>query len=263
MTVLDAIVLGLLQGLTEFLPISSSGHLILFGKLLGVQNVPLAFELLTHLATLAAVLICLRKPVLTLVKKPFQKTTLLLIIATVPTVVIFLVFKAFFESAFDGRYLPYAFGATAVLLLASEFFGGAKKAVLSPKPTGGITVTDALILGVVQGLSGLPGISRSGVTISAGRLLGQERKIAAEFSFLLSIPIILGSCAWGLTGGAFSLDISVWVTIAGFLAAFISGLLCVKFMLHFVAKHSMNGFAVYLLLLTAFLILDRFWLGLF
>lgn len=285
MDILDAVILGIVQGLTEFLPISSSGHLILAGKLLDVDAVPLAFELLTHLATLLAVTIGLRGRVFALIKKPFQKTTALLVVATVPTVVIFFVFRAFFESALDGRLLIYCFGATAVLLFATEVFCGAAakgvrhragdaeerekrigergKTALSRVPDGSQkaapTFLDAVIIGIAQGIAGLPGISRSGVTISAGRLLGAGRKASAEFSFLLSIPIILGSCVWELLGGGFDMaGISAPAMLAGFAAAFLTGALSIKFMLKFVANRSMNAFAVYLMLLTAFLIVDKF-----
>ncbi|MCL2797100.1 MAG: undecaprenyl-diphosphate phosphatase, partial [Firmicutes bacterium] len=263
MNILDAIILGIAQGLTEFLPISSSGHLILAGKLAGIGTMPLAFELMTHLATLLAVVIALRKPIISLIKKPFQKMTAVLIVATIPTAIIFFVFKTFFESAFDGRYLLYCFGATAILLMVTEWARGGKtkneerkakndgrKANLQPvgddpsgfmqiigrdaliapdnmpnviggamrasRPTIGVSsckssqkklpvphspstvhFLDAIIIGIAQGMAGMPGISRSGATICTGRLLGVDRKTSAEFSFLLSIPIILGSCAWG------------------------------------------------------------------
>ena len=238
------------------MPISSSGHLILAGKFLGLPEMPLEFELVTHLATLAAVLIALRKTVFALMKRPFQKITALLFAATVPTVVVFFIFRSFFKSAFDGQFLLYAFGVTSVLLFITELVK-----YKNPKPLPGFL--DAVIIGLAQGLAGMPGISRSGATLAAARLTGVEQKKSAEFSFLLSVPIILGSCLWEIISGGFAFDLSAGVLLVGFVSAFISGMICVSFMLRFIASRSMNGFAVYLMLLTIFLAVDKLILHLF
>jgi len=265
MSILDSLILGILQGLTEFLPISSSGHLILAGHVLGVSEMPLIFELIVHLATLLAIVIVMRKTVWSLVKKPLQKTNALLIVATIPTVIIFFIFRSLFESAMDGRFLIYCFGITAILLLVS----GTKRKVaknknadtLKPLPT----FIDAPIIGIAQGVAGFPGISRSGITIATAKLLGVEQSKAAEFSFLLSVPIILGSSLFAIIEGSNSSfsGVSAVSLLVGFVTAFVTGLACVKFMLKLLQSRSMTPFAVYLIILVVFLIVNRFFLHLF
>ncbi|MCL2061363.1 MAG: undecaprenyl-diphosphate phosphatase [Firmicutes bacterium] len=256
MSGLDAFILGIVQGLTEFLPISSSGHLILTGKLLGVAHMPLAFELVTHLATLLAVVMVLRKPLFALIKRPFQKKTALLLTATVPTVLIFLLFQSVFKASFDGRYLLYCFGFTALLIIAAS-------AVRRKNPKTLPGFLDAALIGVAQGLAGFPGISRSGATICTARLTGTDKKESAEFSFLLGIPIILGSFLWELFGGGSFGNVAPLPLVIGFFTAFIVGFFCAVFMLRFIAKGNMTGFAAYLCILTLFLIVDKFALHLF
>ena len=248
MRVYQAIILGIVQGLTEFLPISSSGHQIIAGRLLGIDHVPLGFELLTHIATLLAVCIAMRKTLWALLKKPKQKMNLLVIVATVPTVIIFFVLRTFFESAFDGRWLAVCFAATAVLL----FVSGMIKTKNSDKKLGFL---DAAIIGIAQGAAGMPGISRSGATIATAKLLGQSQENAASFSFLISIPIIIGATIWQFVGGGFSFGIAVLPAIAGFIASFIVGFFSITFMLRLVKKMSLNGFSIYLIGLALILTL--------
>ena len=262
MSAWEAFILCIVQGVTEFLPVSSSGHMILVGRLLGIRHMPLSFELVTHLATLLAVLIALRKPVWKLVKKPFSKKTALLLTATVPTVLIFFLFQSFFRSAFDGRFLIYSFGVTAVLIFVTGFFPLKKRAEpqsLKPLPS----FLDAAFIGIAQGIAGLPGISRSGATICTARIAGVEKEAAAEFSFLLSVPIIIGSSLFEFIGDGSAGMVSAGALFIGFLTAFAVGFICINFMLKFVAKRGMNGFAVYLMILTVFLFVDKFLLGLF
>jgi len=256
MSIWQSIILGLIQGVTEFLPISSSGHLIIVGRAIGVDYMPLGFELLTHLATLLAVIIAMRSTVWGLVKKPFQKTNLLIIVATVPTVVMFLVFHNIFEDAFDGRWLAFCFLITAIFL----FVSGIVKRKNERQELG---VLDAAIIGIMQGFAGMPGISRSGITISSGKLLGLNQKTAANFSFLIAIPIILGASIWQFVSGGFSFDVTVWVAITGFIAAFVSGFIVVIFFLKLFSRMSLNGFVVYLVALSLFMVLNDFVLFLF
>lgn len=269
MTIIEAIIIGLVQGLTEFLPISSSGHMLLAGRLLDVE-VSLGLELFMHIATLLAVIIVLRKEVASCIKKPLSKPTLLIIVATIPTVLIVLLFQSFFFSAFDGRFLAYCFLLTAILLMAAS--------IIKPKKASGqlttplkninyheslksVSFIDATIIGCVQGFAALPGLSRSGSTISTGMMLGNEKTTIARFSFLISIPIIIGSSILELSGNGLSMaGVTILPLIFGFLAAFLSGLFAIKFMLKKLLL-SFNMFAIYLLALSIFLFLDMFILG--
>ncbi|MCL2555928.1 MAG: undecaprenyl-diphosphate phosphatase [Firmicutes bacterium] len=268
MTILEAIIIGLVQGLTEFLPISSSGHMLLMGRLLGVE-VSLGLELFMHIATLLAVLIALRKEVFSCIKKPLSKPTLLIITATIPTVLIVLLFQSFFVSAFDGRFLAYCFLITAILLTIASMIKPKthKQLTTQLKNTNyheslkSVSFIDASIIGIVQGFAVLPGLSRSGSTISTGVILGNEKTTIARFSFLISIPIIIGSSILELSGNGLNMaGTSVLPLIFGFLAAFISGYFAIKFMLKKLLL-SFNMFAIYLTALSIFMFLDMFILG--
>lgn len=245
MTVFEALILGLVQGLTEFLPVSSSGHLILIQRLLDLQGDMLFFDILLHAATLAAVLSVFYKDVIALFRHPLKSQLKLLVLACVPTVLLFLLFKQFFVNAFDGRFLAVGFMVTAVALTATEMLS--KKRTLLKRPG----IASSLIMGAVQGIAVLPGISRSGSTICAGVIYGLDRKEAARFSFLMSMPIIIGSALMeGLDVTAQNIDIPFWPAVAGIAAAFISGLIAIKFMLKILEKRKMYGFSVYLILIA-------------
>lgn len=256
MSVLEAFILGMVQGLTEFLPISSSGHTILAGKLLGIYEVPLSFELLTHLATLLAVCIAMRKKLWQIVKKPLGKDMRLIIVATVPTVLIVFLFQDFFKSTFSGEYLVYCFLITAALIIIS----GLKKPKMVKLEMG---YFDAAVVGFVQGVAALPGISRSGSTICASTLLGNSKKTSADFSFLISIPIIIGSSVVEFITNDSAVGIGAMPLIVGFFSALAFGVLGVFLLLKLLQKHSLDGFAVYLFLLSLFLLLNDFVLHLF
>jgi undecaprenyl-diphosphatase len=188
----DAAILGILQGLTEFLPVSSSGHLVLAQAMLGVKQSGVSFEVLVHLGSLLAVLTYFRVRILRLIRSLFdsrmvaeRKIVLWLIIGTLPAVVAVLLFKDFFEQAFSNPVMTSVMlFVTGFILISTGFF---KKGI------GNITLPRALAMGVGQALAIIPGISRSGTTIATGMISGVEPSEAAEFSFLLSIPAILGA----------------------------------------------------------------------
>lgn len=251
---LRSVFLGLVQGLGEFLPISSSGHLVLFQRLFGVTQGGRLMTVLLHVGTLAAVCVECRSGLWALIKKPFQRKTLLLASATAATVLVVLTFGRFFRNSEDLRSVGLCFLLTAVLLEAGEL---AKRSVPQATCAHEMKLSRAALIGAMQGLAALPGVSRSGATLTAALLSGVDRKEAAEFSFLLSIPAILGGLALelpellenGVVGPPW------YALLAGMLAAAVSGCFAVRVMLRLVIGKSLRAFAVYTAALGALLLL--------
>ncbi len=250
---LHDIILGLLQGLTEFLPISSSGHLVVVPAVLGWDEPSLTFDVLLHLGTLVAVVVYFRHDLLGLALGVLgrgidpdgaRRMTLYLAVGTVPAVVAGLVLGDFFEGLFESPYTTCAeLVATALILLAMERVGDRARR----RP---LDVRSATGIGVAQAVAILPGISRSGTTIGAGLVLGLSREEATRFSFLLSIPAIAGAGVLSLAdvaGGG--LDVTSGV-VAGVIASGVSGYLSIGALLRFVRSHSLTVFAVYLLVMA-------------
>ena len=247
MTIWQAIILGIIQGATEFLPISSSGHLLLFNSLFNISENFLGLSIFLHIATLFAVFIVLRKQIWWLIKNPFSNLALKLYLSTILTIVIAIPIKIFFEDLLNGAFLPIFFLLTAILLLLTEFF-------TSKKLAHSLTFKTAICIGLVQGIAVIPGISRSGSTICAGVLEGAKREECAEFSFILSIPIILASMIFQIfecieTNQPF-FDTSLFNIIISFIFALVIGLICVKFMLSAVKKVKFYPFVIYLTILS-------------
>lgn len=252
MAIWEAIILGIVQGLTEFLPVSSSGHLVFLQSVLGIEGA-LSFDIIVHLATLLAVILVMFDQVKRLILKPFSKPVLLLVVSTLPAVIIALVFEGFLKSTFDGRYLGWGFLVSAVFLVIGDF--------VQPKDNASrlgdfnieenIDTKKALVIGVFQGIAVFPGISRSGSTISSGLVLGLDRDTAARFSFLMSIPIILGAVVFDIIDiGVVSYNIGAGALIAGFVSAFLSGYFAAKIMLKVLAKRNFWGFSIYLMVMS-------------
>ena len=245
MSVLQALVLGIVQGLTEFLPVSSSGHLLLLEKL-GVGTPDLFFNICLHLGTLLSVLVCMRRDIAALFRKGGRKTLFLLLVASLPTGVIALLFETFAPGLARGAALPFGFMATTVLLVVSHFLAP------SSRP---LDTRSALAAGAVQGIAVLPGLSRSGATVAALRLAGVEKTQAARFSFLLSVPVIVASALYegvslasaGTPPAADPLAVTVGVA-----AAFFSGTVAVRFFLALFERRSLIPFAVYTAMLSVF-----------
>lgn len=257
MSILESIALGLVQGLTEFLPVSSSGHLVLLQNIFGMSEPPLFFDTMLHLGTLVAVVIVLWHSIWALFKKPFDKL-LYLIIATIPAVLFSLLFKDFLESTFTGIYLGYEFLITAVILIAAELLSD------RIRKRRRIKAGSAAVMGVMQALSIFPAISRSGATIAGGLACGIERKEAATFSFLMSIPAILGSVLFQGYDIVQQNTVTVdWLpTIIGMACAAISGYFAVRFMIALISKKKLYGFAIYVTIIGVFVLLDQYVLGL-
>jgi undecaprenyl-diphosphatase len=245
MEIWEGIILGLLQGLTEFLPVSSSGHLLLFEKF-GVGEESMFFNVCVHVGTLVSVLVAMRKKWVPLVKKPLQKTNLFLIVASLPTVVIALLIKVLAPSLLEGQFLALGFVVTTCCLVVCEKVATDKNGTLSVK--------SSVLSGVFQGIAVLPGVSRSGATITALRLVGVDKKESADFSFLMSIPVILGSLILEiahLKASNFALETTMILpTILGTITAGISGYFAVKIFLKLVKEKSLLPFAIYTFLLA-------------
>lgn len=253
MSVLYAIILGIVQGLTEFLPVSSSGHLVLLQQIFHIENNVILFDVILHLGTLISVIIVYRKSILELIKHPFSKKMKLLVVGTIPTVIIALLFKDFFENAFGGSILFVGFLLTAIFLLISDY---CDKKILNKSQ---MNYSKISIMGIFQGFAILPGLSRSGSTITSAIVLGVNKKDALEYSFLLSIPIIIASMIYELIKTPFSsIQIGVMPIVFGFVFSTIFGFLAIKFMIKIVEKNNYKYFSIYLIILSIILILNQF-----
>ena len=245
MTIWEGIVLGFIQGLTEFLPVSSSGHLLFLEKL-GVGEESLFFNICMHIGTLFSVLIVTRKTWTPLLKNIRNKTNLHLVVSCIPTVAIALLFKALAPDLLSGAYLPLGFMITTVLLIGCEKLNFAQNNTLSYK--------SSILSGVFQGIAVLPGISRSGATITALRLTGVDKKTSADFSFLMSIPIIIGSLileSVDLFKGGYTLPTDqILPLVLGTLTAFGSGCFAIKFFLKLIKEKTLTPFAIYTFLMS-------------
>jgi undecaprenyl-diphosphatase len=284
MNVFEAVFLGAVQGLTEFLPVSSSGHLVLFQKLLGIAGPTLFFDTLVHGGTLIAVFAVHWRDIWDILRRILQPLTAYLILATLPAVAAALVFAGAIEEAFaSGSSLGFAFLATSVLLVLAELLS--KRARLPKGEFRGrlrgkdeMNWRDALVIGVLQALAIVPGLSRSGSTLSGALSRGLDRDFAARFSFLLSIPAILGalilqtkdllasgpaghlagSLAGSLAENRAAEGPGILPLVAGTLSAALVGFFSIRIMLRIVRKRSLLGFAVYTGLLGLLVLADRF-----
>lgn len=258
MSILVALILGLVQGLTEFLPVSSSGHLVLLQKIFGIQNNVILFDIILHLGTLVAVVIIYRKSLWELIKHPFSTKMKFIVLGTIPTLLIAFLFKDFFENAFSGNLLFVGFLSTAVFLLLADF---AHKKYSTYKT---MNYKYILTMGVFQGLAILPGLSRSGSTVSSSLVLGVNKDEALEYSFLLSIPIILASLLYEVLFSPISfINIDILPILVGFVASAVFGIISIKFMIKLVKSNSYKYFSIYLIILSIFLILNQFVFKLF
>lgn len=254
----QAVVLGFVQGLTEFLPVSSSGHLAFFERCFGMEDITLFFPIVLHLGTLVAVCAVFWKDIINLFKKPF-KTLGYLIVATIPAAIAGLFLEDPIENLVNGEYfgiiIAVFFVVTAVLLFTTEFV--AKKLKNRERDMGWRTV---LPMAFAQAFAVLPGVSRSGSTICAGTLAGGKSEKIAKFSFLMSVPVILGgfvvSLGKGIIKGELQAEFSangseyVWCVFFGFIVSAVSGLFAIKVMLKAIQKTNYKWFSLYLVLLA-------------
>lgn len=259
MDIIDSIILGIIQGLTEFLPVSSSGHLELGKAILSdnlLPNESLLFTVVLHFATALSTIVIYRKDILYIIKGLFQfkwndntKFTLKIVLSMIPAGLVGFFFESELEQLFSGNILLVGFMliVTALLLFLAD------KAKNTNKP---VSFNDAFVIGVSQAIALLPGISRSGATISTSVLLGNDKSKAARFSFLMVVPLILGKIAKDILSGDLSYESQNFITLSvGFVAAFISGLFACNWMIKLVRNSKLSYFAIYCFIVGLFAII--------
>lgn len=251
MDALQALIMGVVQGITEWLPVSSSGHLVIVQDLLGLNSSQsLVFDLVVHLGTLLAVVVYFRVELWKIVWSAIawrsrrgpddvrlRRLGVLLIVGTIPAAVAGVLFKDQIEGAFDVRLVGVALLANAGILYAAWRFGSGG----SRKDAG---LVDSIIVGLFQVASIIPGISRSGSTIAGGMMRGLEKEAAAVFAFLLSVPVLLGAFAYGATNLS-GYDTTAGTAIVGFVAAFVTGLVSIRYLLSAVKSGRLWVFSLY------------------
>lgn len=247
MNTLEAILLGIVQGLTEFLPVSSSGHLQIAKEILGVEiNNNITFDVTLHAATVLSTIVVMWAEISRLLKGVFSKTlndeqryVLKILLSMIPAGVVGILLGDQIEALFSSLlFVGFMLLLTAVLLSFAYY--------AKPRQKEHISYRDAFIIGCGQALATLPGLSRSGTTIATGLLLGNQKGAVANFSFLMVIPVILGKMLLDiLSGDMASMEVGTVPLVAGFVAAFVSGALACKFMIDIVKRGKLIWFAVY------------------
>ncbi len=261
MTTWEAFILGIIQGLAEFLPISSSGHIIIGKELFGIETKDLSFEIVVHAATVLSTIIVFRKDILLLIKdffafkmNPGTKYVLYILVSMIPVMIVGFFLKDYVESLFGEGLVVVgvALICTSLLLYFSQRRAGGDK---------DLTYKSAFIIGISQAIAVIPGLSRSGATISTGIMLGVSREKVAGFSFLMVLIPVLGETFLELVGGNMGGSVSSTGALqlgAGFLTAFITGLIACRAMILLVKRAKLSGFAVYCALAGLFCILAKF-----
>ena len=251
MSLLHAVVLGAVQGLTEFIPISSSGHLVLVPEALGWDEPGLAFDVLLHVASLVALLAYFRSDLATIVGGFFsgepkaRRMVLLLAVGTVPAAAAGFFLNDYFEESFtDAKASALQLLMTAAILIAAELFAAFHKRRQRLRTIDDLNVGDAAVVGVAQAISILPGISRSGSTIGAGLALNMERDDAARFAFLLAIPALFGAALVKLPelGGA---ELTGAPAIGGFIASLVTSYIAIAGLIRYLRTRTLYPFAAY------------------
>lgn len=249
---LDAFILGVIQGLTEFLPVSSSGHLELGKAILGDTSVPeesLMFTVVVHFATALSTIVVFRKDIIEILSGLFSfkwneetQFSAKIVLSMIPAVIVGLFFEEQLEALFGGNIMLVG----CMLLVTAVLLYFADRAKDTQK---NVTFSNAFIIGVSQAVAMIPGISRSGATISTSVLLGNDKSKAARLSFLMVIPLIFGKIAKDLMDGAITTQTgNVSVLVIGFISAFVAGLIACTWMIKLVKKSKLSWFAIYCLI---------------
>ena len=266
MDIFSIIILGIVQGIAEFLPISSSAHLIIFRDVFGIgsnmsHNMALSFDIALHLGTLLAIGLYFFKDFINMISKGFTKglkdkegkILWYLVIATIPAAIAGLLFEDVIEKMIRGNLyiIAIALAVMGIIIYLVDKYGKSTKKVTD------MTIKDAILVGCSQALALIPGFSRSGTTIATARALGVERENAAKFSFYLSAPVVCGAVVLEL------LDSSTWAIILaepltfilGILISFLIGLICIKYLLKYLQKHNFQAFMIYRVALAIIVII--------
>jgi len=259
MTVVQAFVLGVVQGITEFLPISSSGHLILVPELFGWETQSLAFDALVHVATLGAIFVALwsdiahiGKAMFKIKKDDWSRLGIMILVATVPVVVVGLLFRNVIETSLRSPVVvAVSLGVWGIALYLAD-----RRVKKHPVTSvNQVSWSSALGIGLAQAVALVPGTSRSGITMTAGLTSGLNRETAARFSFLLGIPAIaLAGAAAMLDLFQGQIDIGILPLVVGFFSAFFTGILTIQFLLNLLKRSNFAVFAVYRIVLAFFIV---------
>jgi len=250
MSWIEAVILGIVQGLTEFLPVSSSGHLAIGKALFGIETADLSFEVVVHAATVLATIVVFWKDILALLQglfkfkfNPETRYICLILLSMIPVFIVGMFFKDYVESIFGSglRVVGVALVVTACLLFLSETLAARRSG-----EGGKMSWKSALWMGLAQAVAVIPGLSRSGSTIATGLLCGVKKEEVTRFSFLMVLVPILGEAFLDTVGGDFSEStVGSLQLVLGFVAAFISGVFACRFMIAMVKKARLKWFALY------------------
>lgn len=260
MDTLQAILLGIVQGITEFLPVSSSGHLQLAKELLGVElENNITFDVTLHAATVLSTIVVLWRELWQLLRGAFSKSfndeqryILNVVVSMIPAGVVGVLFADQIEALFSSLWFVGLMLLLTAALLTFAYYA-------KPRQRSEITTRDAFIIGLAQAAATMPGLSRSGSTIATGLLLGCEKSKVAHFSFIMVIPVILGKMLLDILSGEMAaMSVETGVLISGFVAAFVSGALACKFMIEIVKRGKLIWFAVYCALAGVVAIISNF-----
>lgn len=253
--ILEVIVLGIVQGATEFIPVSSSGHLILVGEVFSFGSSSFALDAILNIGTLSALIVYFRKRLHKILVDLFSGDIKLLgqlVIATVPAVIVGYFLQDIIESTLRSSYIvAFMLISVGVVMILMQKFSVAK-----PKKVDDMTNWSAIKIGFFQVLAFIPGTSRSASTIIGARLQGLSHQAAAEFSFLLAIPVFTGALLKLSLDGTFAdIDLAAGVVAIGIISSFVSGILAIRFMLVFLSKHGLGAFGVYRIFVGCLLLL--------
>lgn len=257
---IQAIILGIIQGVTEFLPISSTGHLYIGRHMFGLDEAGLLLDTMLHMGTLVAVFVFYQKEWMQMIRHPFSKLSFLLVVGTIPAIFVGFLFKDFFdEISKTGLTIGWEFLITGLFLYFADAIRKGQKKMQD------ITYTDAFVIGSFQAAAIFPAISRSGLTIFGGLIRGLDKETTAYFSFLLSTPAILGGVILQVkdlffNDGSIQVGISPFSLLLGCISAAIFGYFAIRWMVSFLQKGALRSFSIYLWILGVF-ILAMQWAG--
>ncbi len=269
MDILEILILGFVQGIAEFLPISSSAHLIIFRDIFGIgsgmsANMDLTFDIALHFGTLLSIGVFFFKDFIKMIQKGFTKGVKdddgkilwYLVAATIPAAIVGVLFEEAIENVVRSNYvvIAIALAVMGIIIYLADKFSKETKTIKK------MTLKDAILVGCSQVFALIPGFSRSGTTIAAGRVLGLDRESAAKFSFFLSAPVVLGAvCLQLIKGTTFSvIAANLGTFILGILVSFVIGLLCIKYLLKYLQKHNFKIFMIYRVVLAAVVLIYIF-----